>query len=70
MASYKKLYEARVPYDGGSYVQRFYDKLSVDLIMHNYIRTQVRAQKVSRKPLLYPLPRALKLPLTARVQGD
>ena len=70
MATYKKLYEVRVPYDGGSYVQRFYDKLSADLVMHNYIRTQVRAQKVSRKPLLYPLLRTLKLPLIGRVQGE
>jgi hypothetical protein len=70
MATYRMIYEARTTFDRGTVVQRFYDKLSADLIMHNYIRTQVRALKIRRKPLLSPLRRKYKRPLVRRAQEE
>jgi len=70
MATYKKVYESRVPYERGMIVQRFYDKITADLLLQNYVRTHVRARKILRKPLQHPLRRKLKLPIIRRVQEE
>ena len=70
MATYKKIYESRVLYSRGAAVQRFYDKITADLILQNLVRTHVRARKILRKPLQQPVRRKMKLPLIRRVQEE
>lgn len=66
MSAFTKLAETSTPFDRGLAVQRSYNRLSVDFICHNMIRTSVRAIKVDRKALLFPLKRNLRLPLLRR----
>ena len=63
MAAYTKIRETRIQFSRGVIVQRHYDKLSVDFLAHNLIRTSVRALKIDKEPFLYPLTRELTLPL-------
>ena len=66
MSAYTNLGEARTPFDRGTAVQRAYNRLSVDFICQNWIRTSVRGIKIGKKPLMPPLRRNLKLPLLRR----
>jgi len=66
MSAYTVLSEVRVSFDRGTAVQRSYNRLSVDFVCQNWIRTAVRGIKLGRKPLMPPLRRNLRLPLLRR----
>jgi hypothetical protein len=67
MADYSILETKRLPFTRGVFVQRVYDRLSPDFIVHNWTRTYVRALKADRPPMLTTIKRAMRLPLVRRV---
>lgn len=66
MSDFTKIDERRVPIDRGTAVQRVYNRLSVDFVCHNWIRSSVRGIKANKKPLFFPLKRGMRLPLLRR----
>lgn len=70
MSAYTQVAVTEIPFERGRVVQRHYDKLSVDFIVQNLVRSQVRATKIQRGQLLYPITRELTLPLTRRFNAS
>lgn len=70
MSAFTKLAEFRTPFSRGDAVQRSYNRLSVDFICHNMIRTSVRGIKINKIPLSFPLRRNLRLPLLRRFRDS
>ena len=70
MADYVRINEVHTPFTRGTMVQRFYNRLSVDFIYHQLVRTQVRSFKLAKSPLIQPLTRDFTLPLTRRLSSS
>lgn len=66
MSDYVLLHSAETPFSRGRMTHRFYDRLSVDFLMHHQVRISVRAKKCGKPYSATPLRRTLRLPITNR----
>ena len=66
MADYKVVHEELVPFERGNFCLKYYDKLSVDFIVHHNTKVAAWAKKIGRQYSVTPLRKDLTIPLISR----
>ncbi len=66
MADFRLLRSIKIPTERGFVEQRVYDRLAVDFIVHHLVRSSIGALKAGKAPILTPLRKNMRDPVTQR----